>query len=62
MWKTFGKTETGETLYAKTDEDGLVRITAIKGYPELDEFLAESKSKSAPVEPKVVEPEAPEAE
>jgi hypothetical protein len=40
MWEIYGETEEGATLYAKTDEDGLIRVTAIKGYPELDDYLA----------------------
>ena len=30
----------GQTIYKRIDEDGLVRVTAVKGYPELDEYLA----------------------
>jgi hypothetical protein len=31
----------GQTIYQRIDEDGLVRVTAIKGYPELDSYLAQ---------------------
>jgi hypothetical protein len=31
----------GQTVYKRIDEDGLVRVTAIIGYPELDEYLAQ---------------------
>jgi hypothetical protein len=30
-----------QTIYKRIDEDGLVRVTAIRGYPELDEYLAQ---------------------
>lgn len=60
----YGKTTSGETIFAKVEEDGLVRVTAVEGYPELDEYLASKKTTKAkaPVEPEVVEPEASEAE
>jgi hypothetical protein len=38
-WEILGEQE-GQTIYKRIDEDGLVRVTAIKGYPELDEYLA----------------------
>jgi hypothetical protein len=34
-------TEIDPTIYGRIDDDGLMRITAIEGYPELDEWLAE---------------------
>jgi cobalamin biosynthesis Co2+ chelatase CbiK len=40
MWEIYGETEDGQTLYSKIDDDGLIRITAVEGYPELDEYLA----------------------
>ena len=39
-WEILGE-EDGQTIYKRIDEDGLVRVTAIKGYPELDEYLAQ---------------------
>jgi hypothetical protein len=30
----------GQTIYKRVDEDGVVRLTAIIGYPELDKHLA----------------------
>jgi hypothetical protein len=62
-WEILGDSE-GQTVYKRIDQDGLVRVTAIVGYPELDEYLASKKTSKAkvPVEPEVVEPEAPEAE
>ena len=30
----------GNVVYAKVEDDGKVRLTAIKGYPELDAYLA----------------------
>jgi len=37
-WEILGE-EDGQTIYKRIDEDGLVRVTAIRGYPELDEYL-----------------------
>jgi hypothetical protein len=37
------------TVYGRIDQDGLMRITAIEGYPELDEWIAEGN------EPEVIE-------
>jgi hypothetical protein len=42
-WEILSEQE-GQTIYKRIDEDGLVRVTAIKGYPELDEYLALSES------------------
>ena len=39
-WEILGDNGEGEIIYKRIDEDGLVRVTAIKGYPELDEYLA----------------------
>jgi hypothetical protein len=39
-WEILGE-EDGQTIYKKIDEDGLVRVTAIRGYPELDAYLAQ---------------------
>jgi hypothetical protein len=36
----------GEMVYKRIDEDGLVRVTAVRGYPELDAYLAESEPDS----------------
>jgi hypothetical protein len=38
-WEKLGEYD-GLTVYKRIDEDGIVRVTAIKGYPELDEYLA----------------------
>lgn len=32
--------EHGKTIYKRIDDDGIVRVTAIEGYEELDEYLA----------------------
>jgi cobalamin biosynthesis Co2+ chelatase CbiK len=37
-WEILSEQE-GQTIYKRIDEDGLVRVTAIKGYPELDQYL-----------------------
>lgn len=41
-WEELGEDETGVMVYKRIDEDGLVRVTAVKGYPELDAYLAQS--------------------
>lgn len=38
-WEELGEVD-GVMIYQRIDEDGLVRITAIRGYPELEDFLA----------------------
>ncbi len=30
----------GVMVYQRIDEDGRVRVTAVRGYPELEEYLA----------------------
>jgi hypothetical protein len=40
-WVIIGQLDDGANLYGRIDDDGLMRITAIEGYPELDEWLAE---------------------
>lgn len=42
-WEILNEEE-GQTIYQGLDEDGLVRVTAIKGYPELDKYLALSEA------------------
>lgn len=44
-WEEFEESE-GVMVYQRIDEDGLVRVTAIKGYPELDEYLSELEKES----------------
>jgi len=39
-WEILEEQE-GQTIYKRIDEDGLVRVTAIRGYAELDEYLAQ---------------------
>jgi hypothetical protein len=39
----------GQPVYGRIDDDGLMRVTAIAGYAELDEWLAEGN------EPTIVE-------
>jgi len=31
--------EHGKTIWKRIDDDGLVRVTAVEGYEELDEYL-----------------------
>jgi hypothetical protein len=33
----------GVMTYQRIDEDGLVRVTAVRGYPELDDYLAQQE-------------------
>jgi antitoxin component of MazEF toxin-antitoxin module len=40
IWQEHDVTDEGQTIYAKVEDDGKIRITAVKGYPELDAFLA----------------------
>jgi hypothetical protein len=40
-WEELEEDE-GVMVYKRIDEDGLVRVTAVKGYPELDAYLAQS--------------------
>jgi len=54
-WEILGDYE-GQTVYKRIDEDGLVRVTAIQGYPELDEWL------EANLQEVEETPETPEAE
>jgi len=43
IWEELGDFEEGEMVYQRVDHDGKVRITAVKGYPELDEYLAQQE-------------------
>ena len=40
IWQEHGDNGEGEMVYARVDDDGLIRLTAIKGHPELDAYLA----------------------
>jgi len=39
-WEELQDNGDGQMVYQRIDEDGKVRLTAIKGYPELDAYLA----------------------
>jgi hypothetical protein len=41
-WEELDEDE-GVTIYQRIDEDGLVRVTAVRGYPELDDYLAQQE-------------------
>ena len=43
-WIIIDTLEDGSTLYGRVDDDGLMRITAIEGYAELDEWLDEGNT------------------
>jgi hypothetical protein len=53
MWEIYGETFDGQRLYARVDDDGLIRVTAIEGHPELDEWLKDNSAATS---------ESPEAE
>ena len=39
MWQEHLITDEGQKIYARVDDDGLIRVTAVRGYPELEEYL-----------------------
>jgi hypothetical protein len=41
------KEEDGVKIYARIDDDAIVRVTAVEGYEELDEYLALLKETKA---------------
>lgn len=41
-WKELNEIE-GVMIYQRIDEDGLVRVTAVRGYPELENYLAQQE-------------------
>ena len=44
QWIKIDTNEDGVDIYQRVDEDGVSRVTAIKGYRELDEYLASLES------------------
>ena len=40
-YKEYGTTITGNQLYARVDDDGLIRLTCVSEYKEFQEWLAE---------------------
>jgi hypothetical protein len=40
-WVIIGQLDDGANLYGRIDEDGLMRVTAVKDYPELKTWLEE---------------------
>jgi hypothetical protein len=40
IWEELGDNGDGTMVYQRLDDDGKVRLTAVKGYPELDAYLA----------------------
>jgi hypothetical protein len=44
-WEQVGEDD-GNIIYKRIDDDSLETVTAIKGYPELDAYLAESEPDS----------------
>jgi hypothetical protein len=43
-WVIIGQLDDGSNLYGRIDDDGLMRVTAIEGYSELDDWLAEGNT------------------
>ena len=39
-WEEFQTDMDGNIIYARVSEDGKIRLTAVRGYPELDAYLA----------------------
>jgi len=39
IWQEQNDNGEGEMVYARVDDDGKIRLTAIRGYPELDAYL-----------------------
>jgi antitoxin component of MazEF toxin-antitoxin module len=39
IWQEHSTDQEGNTIYAKVEDDGKIRITAVRGYPELDAYL-----------------------
>ena len=39
IWQEHSTNDDGDIVYARLDDDGLIRLTAIKGHPELDAYL-----------------------
>jgi hypothetical protein len=40
IWQEHITDADGNVVYAKVEDDGKIRITAVKGYAELDAYLA----------------------
>jgi len=40
MWQEHETDRDGNVIYAKVEDDGLILLTAVRGYPELDAYLA----------------------
>ncbi len=45
----YGETLTGEKLFAKVDEDGLVLLTCVAEYPEYQAWLNSEAEQSTPI-------------
>ena len=43
-YKIFDTTESGEIVYAKIDDDGVIRLTCGAHYPPFQEWLAEGNT------------------
>jgi hypothetical protein len=50
IWQEHYIDDTGTVIYAKVEDDGKIRITAIKGYPELDAYLEWAEAGNDPDE------------
>lgn len=50
IWQEHEVTEDGQTVYARVEDDGSIRITAVRGYAELDAYLAWVEAGNDPAE------------
>ena len=50
-WVVIGQLDSGADLYGRIDEDGLMRVTAVWEYPELQQWLAEGNTFDAEASP-----------
>ena len=40
IWQEHSIGEDGQTIFAKVEDDGKIYLTAVRGYPVLDAYLA----------------------
>ena len=43
-WVIVGESTSGETIYGRVDDDGLIRVTCIAEYPDLAAWVAEGNT------------------
>ena len=47
-WKIVGNSLSGDFIYGRIDDDGLIRLTGSSDYPELQAWLAEGNTPDPP--------------